>query len=683
MSINSRYFEYLDHFGQTVTVAELNQDRHRQNAIALRHDVDYDLDFALEMSYWEKQVGIRSTYFLLHTAPYWNDPRLIDKCLQIQDFGHEIGLHVNVVTEWFNGTYNDPTQRLDQLLDHLRRGGVSVTGISAHGDRACYENGFINYWLFKELRPASPEQEESGRTAEGIRLDDPKFQIKYPPNHLIQRRDGKKLRLWSISMKHLRLDYHAWHVPHDEYYSDSGGGWNRTNDPLERDLSKGRIEILMHPLYWRGQQKFYFFLSTARAGSKWLTNFLDQSTSVTARHEFMLNHRYENGKLIPEKRTGVGFSELVNSSDDAKELLGQARAYLESRPGDQAEVNVYLDRFIPLVKQIFPEADIVHLCRDPKDVIRSILNRDWYDTPEDRRHPALPVERWDVLSQFEKACWYVRLTNQTLLEASHSSLVFERMVHDLEYLTERLREMGIAVYPRLAAPEHAKKINVGRKDLIPAYDQWLKELVRTYHRICDPILKDLGYSGARASSHGQNPRIYDESLNSFLRAGAPDAKPQVIVDRRYIADAPNDLFLVGCGVQPQNGCIEVTSVPQRHAHVMFAGGTWNRLRKGAGWMHQHGYYYRGTLSAKIDANESALFCLIYDRDGELMEKRSLQQLRPRQTNGVDFTFRVRSDASRFNLALYIPKSEAPTHIQLQELKLEMLPLFDRAQTLPT
>ena len=102
MSINPVYFSYLNHFDKTVTVRELIDNPITPNMIALRHDVDYDLDLALEMSYWESQRGIRSTYYLLHSAGYWEDTHLVEKCLQFQDFGHEVGLHLNVVSEWIN-----------------------------------------------------------------------------------------------------------------------------------------------------------------------------------------------------------------------------------------------------------------------------------------------------------------------------------------------------------------------------------------------------------------------------------------------------------------------------------------------------------------------------------------------------------------------------------------------------
>src|SRR4051794_23504742 len=99
MALARHYLEYLKHFGKTVPLAELIGSS-SPDLVGLRHDVDHDLDLALEMAFWEAEAGCRSSYFVLHTAPYWQDPRLLEKCLQIQDFGHEVGLHLNLLSEW-------------------------------------------------------------------------------------------------------------------------------------------------------------------------------------------------------------------------------------------------------------------------------------------------------------------------------------------------------------------------------------------------------------------------------------------------------------------------------------------------------------------------------------------------------------------------------------------------------
>ena len=63
--------------------------------VILRHDVDNDLQKALEMAELEYRNGIRSTYFVLLTSNFYNlyshkSRKILSK---VQDMGHTIGIH--------------------------------------------------------------------------------------------------------------------------------------------------------------------------------------------------------------------------------------------------------------------------------------------------------------------------------------------------------------------------------------------------------------------------------------------------------------------------------------------------------------------------------------------------------------------------------------------------------------
>ncbi|MGH8614233.1 MAG: hypothetical protein ACREYF_19945, partial [Gammaproteobacteria bacterium] len=106
MSISDEYFRYLAHFGSVVTIRDMAARPELADVIALRHDVDHDLDIALEMGYWEHRRGVTASYYLLDTAPYWNAADFLDKCRQLAGFGHEVGLHLNGLCKWVRGAVN-------------------------------------------------------------------------------------------------------------------------------------------------------------------------------------------------------------------------------------------------------------------------------------------------------------------------------------------------------------------------------------------------------------------------------------------------------------------------------------------------------------------------------------------------------------------------------------------------
>ena len=71
------------------------QKADESRSIILRHDVDTQLDVALQMAKIEKENNVKSTYFIrLHSHSY-NVLCLkdFDKINQIKKMGHEIGLH--------------------------------------------------------------------------------------------------------------------------------------------------------------------------------------------------------------------------------------------------------------------------------------------------------------------------------------------------------------------------------------------------------------------------------------------------------------------------------------------------------------------------------------------------------------------------------------------------------------
>jgi hypothetical protein len=344
MSIKIEYFDYLAHFEETLTLSEYSNTTN--NAIALRHDIDHSIDVALEMAYWESSKGIKATYFILDTAQYFSDPRILEKCYQIQEFGHEVGIHLNSITRWFE-CGDDPYSDLKKQLLYFREAGIKVSGTSAHGDRSCYNNHFINYWLFRDLKGAGFLEREVQLNAEGVFEPDDRKRVGPPVDQLF-RPNGDVLKLWNTTQEEMGLAYEASHLEYDEYYSDSGGSWKRSPNPLNKNLKNKRVQILMHPIHWRAPRKIYFFLSTARSGSKWLATMLDQASSCTASHEYTLNHYGDNDnrQIVSEKMTGDRLHELL--ADDVKIAAGlkHTRKLVDHQESDFAEVNVYLQLIV-------------------------------------------------------------------------------------------------------------------------------------------------------------------------------------------------------------------------------------------------------------------------------------------------------------------------------------------------
>ncbi len=200
-----------------------------QQVIGMRHDVDNSIEPAVAFARWEAEQGYRSTYFILHTAPYWHDKDLLrDSLEQIAACGHEIGIHNNALAE-AHTTGGDPAAILAAALDELRSYDYDVRGTVAHGDTRCYgPDGrvrFVNDELFWEC--PRPELGNARRRIGNLTID-------------------------PISLADLDLAYDANWLPRGAYLSDSGGVWRPGFDEAAAGYpyAGGQLHVLAHPDWW-------------------------------------------------------------------------------------------------------------------------------------------------------------------------------------------------------------------------------------------------------------------------------------------------------------------------------------------------------------------------------------------------------------------------------------------------
>lgn len=222
----------LDRLLASASAVVAMQDVHEgavgDDVIGLRHDVDDNagsLETAVKMAAWESRRGYRSTYFILHTARYWQDERRLTAALDhIAGHGHEIGIHANALTVALTDG-GDPHEILAAAIDQLRSYGYRVDGIAGHGDQLCRVVGYVNDEIFAEC----------GRPEMGA------------PDRVLSH-DGRSVRLEPRPLASHGLIYETYRLPHGRYLSDSGGTWNI---PLaDVPAGPGQLHILQHPDWW-------------------------------------------------------------------------------------------------------------------------------------------------------------------------------------------------------------------------------------------------------------------------------------------------------------------------------------------------------------------------------------------------------------------------------------------------
>lgn len=85
-----------DHGYQT---ADYESWRQKERCVILRHDVDNDIQKAVEMAVFEREQGVASTYFVLLTSNFYNvfSGETCEALQKIMNCGHQIGLHFDEV----------------------------------------------------------------------------------------------------------------------------------------------------------------------------------------------------------------------------------------------------------------------------------------------------------------------------------------------------------------------------------------------------------------------------------------------------------------------------------------------------------------------------------------------------------------------------------------------------------
>jgi hypothetical protein len=200
---------FLETGDRVVPLREVARGDTDERAIAMRHDVDHNLDHAIKMAEWEHTHGFRSTYFVLHTAWYYRDkPKLYGGLQRLVNLGHEVGLHTNVMVEAKargsegNNLWLHAADLLFDELTELRRVGFEIVGTASHGDPRCKQLGVLNMDIWNAYKPTD-------------------FGLEYEA-YLLHRKPGAY------------------------YVSESHGKWHG-----ERELKPGKqTQMLVHPCHW-------------------------------------------------------------------------------------------------------------------------------------------------------------------------------------------------------------------------------------------------------------------------------------------------------------------------------------------------------------------------------------------------------------------------------------------------
>lgn len=244
---------------------------------------------------------------------------------------------------------------------------------------------------------------------------------------------------------------------------------------------------------WLSERELFLVVSTGRTGTKWLSGLLARMADAVVEHE-------------PVPRETWAHREATEHPDAAARYVERFRLkeiYLRARARDPlvyGEVNGALRRHVDALREAVPTLRLVHLIRDGRDVVRSLVSRETWSS----EHPVYggfrppPVDdlarSWDRRSPFERACWIWQWENAFIRERIPDCARLEDIVSSYAAFEEQvLTPLGLALDESTWREARNSVVNRTPRHGLPHWEDWPAERKATFQRICGDEMARYGY----------------------------------------------------------------------------------------------------------------------------------------------------------------------------------------------
>lgn len=244
--------------------------------------------------------------------------------------------------------------------------------------------------------------------------------------------------------------------------------------------------------YYKNINPFYI-LGMGRSGTFFLSKLLNEYKNACVYHEPL----HSDFKAIVD---------ALKSEKKANQYINSFRKkylYLKLKNKDintYGEVNSNLRYHAKILKNNIPNVKILHLVRDGRDVVRSIMERNHYTEDGIGHHSLSPskddyyFDEWKNMSRFEKVCWLWKDANEVVEPFSDEMIKFERLINDYDYFNKKIElKLNINIGYDLWNNEVNSPKNITKKREFPHWDNWNKNQLEDFNEICGELMNKYGY----------------------------------------------------------------------------------------------------------------------------------------------------------------------------------------------
>ncbi len=244
---------------------------------------------------------------------------------------------------------------------------------------------------------------------------------------------------------------------------------------------------------WKRLMNVFFILGMGRSGTQFLSNLLNRAPKTCVVHE-------------PLALDFAAYVRAYYSETEAYRFIHEYRQkemYLRLNNMDIAnygEVNSLLRRHIESLRAIFPSATYIHLVRDGRDVVRSMMSRDLFQPQHPITRLIKPKEHdcwskeWSEMNRFEKLCWFWQIESRYVRERTNKTVQFERLIADYEYFNDHLLQpLQLTLSKNLWLQIVDNPQNRTHNYSIPYWSDWNTDRQQSFTRICGNEMEASGY----------------------------------------------------------------------------------------------------------------------------------------------------------------------------------------------
>lgn len=249
----------------------------------------------------------------------------------------------------------------------------------------------------------------------------------------------------------------------------------------------------------RPPKRYIWVTGFGRSGTKWLANLLAKESGGHFYHEPCIVF----DKAAPRDPDGSKKWWIESRVPKIAELR-ERDSELWSRCDWYGEVNGLIRFHAAVIAEIYPTAPLLHLHRDGRDVVRSLMARQIY-TPGggvNNLHAPDPGDRhrgrWRSYTRFQKLCWFWQDGVNRVLPYETGRICFERMITDYGYFDAAVcAPAGFTPIRnsawQAAVEDFGPARNATKDHVMPAYPDWPDFEKQQFWDICGHTMRVLGY----------------------------------------------------------------------------------------------------------------------------------------------------------------------------------------------